>query len=141
MSTKHINYLTTSQASWYWTIVVVSIVTLFSAFFIPADAVPFSFLRNIFGLLFVFLLPGFAFLKAVFPQGFLGKESSEALVLIVHFAVSIGLSVALAPMVGLFLYYTQLGFSVYSVTLGLLIFTVVVATAGILREAKTKQQL
>ncbi len=129
------SYLSQGNALWYWATLLVGVATVTCVFAVPGNAIPFSYVRNVLGIVFVFLLPGFAFLKAVFPVGF-PHASSENVGFIEQFGLSLGLSVALTPMVGLVLYYMPLGLGTPLVTLCVFAVTVLLATAGLVREAR-----
>jgi uncharacterized membrane protein len=66
------------------------------------------------------------------------KTSSENLDTIERIALSIGMSLALTPIVGLILNYTPWGITLTPITLSLLALTTVFATAAILREHQSK---
>ncbi|MGA2682161.1 MAG: DUF1616 domain-containing protein [Candidatus Bathyarchaeia archaeon] len=131
-------YLFTSESAWYWTIIALAIVTTITVFTIPQDWYPLAYIRNVLGVIFVLFLPGYAFTKAFFPVKLPIKTSSESLYKIERFALSIGLSIALASIVGLTLYYTPLGLSLTPITLSLLALSSVLATAAVAREYQAK---
>ena len=83
-------------------------------------------------------MPGFAFIKALFPAKVPIKTSSENMDTIERVALGIGMSLALVPIVGLILNYTPWGIRSTPITLSLLALTVVFATTGIFREYQTK---
>ncbi len=82
-------------------------------------------------------LPGYAFIKVLFPSTLPIKTSTETLDNIERIALSIGMSLALVPIVGLILNYTPWGIRLAPLTLSLLMLTVASATAGIIREHQT----
>jgi len=63
---------------------------------------PFVYLRYIFGSIAVLFLPGYSLIEALYPK----KEDLDSLE---RLALSIGLSLALVPLVGLLLNYTPWG--------------------------------
>jgi uncharacterized membrane protein len=109
-------------------------------FTIPENAVPLVYLRSALGVIFVLFLPGFTFIKALFPAKVPIKSSSENMDTIERVAPSFGVSIALVPMVGLILNYTSWGIRLTPITLSLLAFTIVFATAAVLREYQAKAQ-
>jgi hypothetical protein len=131
-------YLFTSESAWYWTIIAVAIATAISVFTIPQDWYPLAYVRNVLGVIFVLFLPGYAFIKALFPAKLPIKTSSENLDTIERVALSIGMSIALTSIVGLILYYTPLGIGLTPITLSLLALTAALATAAVAREYQTK---
>jgi uncharacterized membrane protein len=85
-------------------------------------------------------LPGYAFIRALFPQKAQTATNTETMDNIERIALSIGMSLALTPIVGLILNYTPWGITLIPITLSLLALTVVFATAAILREHQTKTE-
>ena len=127
-SPKMAEYLKTSQALWYWMTVSATTVAAALVLIVPEDLYPFSLLRIAFGLLFVLWLPGYAFTKALFPQKGSPETAAKNLETIERIALSIGISLALVPMIGLILYYTPLGINLTPIVLSLLAPTLLLAT-------------
>lgn len=109
-----------------------------AVFTIPENAHPLTYLRIALGAIFVLFLPGYALIKTLFPSKVPFPTSSENMDNIERTALSIGMSLALTPIVGLILNYTPWGIRSTPVTLSLLALTVTFATAAILREYQTK---
>jgi len=122
-------YLKTKEAYWYWTTIVLTLATTLTVFTVPENVHPLSYIRNILGALFVLWLPGYTFIKALFPSKVPTKTSSENLDTIERVALSLGMSLALTPIVGLILNYTPWGITLTPITLSLLALTVVFATS------------
>ncbi len=131
-------YVFSQKAFWYWGIVALSIATTISVFAIPAASYPAAYARTVLGYIFVLFLPGYAFIKVLFPTTVPFKTNSENFDSIERFALSITLSIALVPLVGLVLNYTPWGIPLTPITLSLLAFTIVFATAALLREYQVK---
>jgi len=131
-------YLFSFESAWYWTIIAVALVTTLTVFTIPQDWYPIAYVRNVLGVIFVLFLPGNAFVKAIFQKKVPIKTSSESLDNIERFVLSIAMSIALTPMVGLILYYTPIGIGLTPITLSLLTLTVLFATAAMTREYLAK---
>jgi len=104
---------------------------------IPNDVYPWAFLRNVLGVIFVFFLPGYAFTKVVFPTK-LSNEVMESLGVILRIAFSVGISIAIVSIIGFILYYTPFGLDLTPIIISLLTFTIILATAGAIRESRTK---
>jgi len=130
-------YLRTN-AYWYWITIILSITTALTVFMISEDACPIVYVRYVLGSVFVLYLPGFTFIKALFPTQVPIKTSSENLDSIERVALSVGMSIALVPLTGLFLNYTSWGIRTTPVTFSLLALTLIFATAAIIREHKSK---
>ena len=137
-STSIGNYLFISESAWYWTIIALAIATTIIVFTVPQDSYPLAYVRNVLGVIFVLFLPGYAFTKAFFPTKLPIQTSSQSLENIERFAFSIGLSIALTPMVALILYYSPVGIGLTPITLSLLALTTVLATAAMAREYRAK---
>ena len=131
-------YLVTEQALWYWITIATAVVTAATVFAIPEDLYPWVYARYVLGTIFVLWLPGYTFIKALFPTHLPIKTSREDLDTIERVALSIGMSLALVPIVGLLLNYTPWGIRQTPIVLSLLTLTVIFATTGILREHQAK---
>lgn len=122
-----IRNLASSQFSWYWTILILALTTAITTFTIPENIFPIAYVRYLFGSIFILWLPGYAFIKALFPRK---KELDN----IERAALSVGMSIALVAIMGLLLNYTPLGISLTPLTLTLLAMTVLFATVAIVKE-------
>jgi len=123
-------YLFSSHAIWFWIVIILSIATTVSVFTISDKMYPYIYLRYILGSIFVLFLPGFTLVKTLFPT----REIDN----IEHTALSIGMSLALVPLVGLLLNYTPWGIRLTPVTLSLLSLTIILTITGLLREYNEK---
>jgi len=146
---KLANYLRSSQTYWYWITIILTSTTALLVFTIPENAFPLVYLRYVLGIIFVLWLPGYAFIKALFPQTLpfaralahsLGTTEKN-LDTIERVALSLGMSIALVPIIGLLLNYTPWGIRLTPIVLSLTAFTIIFATAAIVREHQigTKQ--
>lgn len=133
-SLKQKDYFFSQNAAWFWVVIAISIATAGSVFIIPENAFPIVYLRSALGLVFVLFLPGYSFIKALFPTVLPVNINSESLESIVRIALSIGMSLAIVPIVGLILNYTPWGIRLIPITLSLLALTAVSAIAALLRE-------
>lgn len=124
-------YLATSEANWYWVVLATALIGTLTIFLIPESADPFVYARYVFGAIFVLWLPGYTFVKVLFP----GRELDS----IERIALSFGLSLALILPVGLLLNYSPWGLRLVPITLSLCILALVFATAAILRDYQTKK--
>ena len=86
-----------------------------------------SFVEIIFGLLFVLFLPGYSLIAVLFPK----KNDLEKME---RMALSFGLSMLIAPIVGLFLNSTFYGINLTPLTIILAIFTIVVEIFAFIRR-------
>jgi hypothetical protein len=133
------NYLETGDAIWYWMTLALGAATATLIFTISENIYPWIYARNLLGVIFVLFLPGYTFIKAVFPINIHTKIAKGSLEAIERFAFSIGMSIALVSIVGLILYYSPWGLDLTSVVLSLLAFTCVFATAAVIKEFRSKK--
>lgn len=123
-------YFFSIRAMWYWIIIALSLTTTTMVFTIPEGTFPIVYIRYILGSIFVLLLPGYSFIKALFPR----KELDNVELV----ALSLGMSLALVPITGLLLNFTPWGIGATPITFSLLALTVTFATAAIVREYQTR---
>lgn len=133
-------YLKTEYALWYWVTIITAIITTIAVFLIPEDLYPWIYIRHVLGAIFVLWLPGYTFVKALFPEG-IPKTSEKPLDKIERIALSVGMSLALVPIVGLLLNYTPWGIRLTPIVLSLLALTIVFATTALLREYQNMLKL
>jgi len=119
-------YAKSTYSLWFWAVISVTIITFISIFVLPQSA-PYMYLRYGFGSLFVLYFPGYAFVEVLYPEKN-GLSSLERLVL------SIGLSLALTPLLGLVLNYTPWGIRLNPVLTGPSLLTLSLATAALARK-------
>lgn len=133
------SYILSRQAPWFWATITLAIATTLTIFTIPENAYPTIYLRPVLGTIFILFLPGYTFIKALFPAKVPIQTGSENLDTIERLALSLGMSLALVPSTGLILNYTPWGITLTPVTLSLLALTIVFATTAVIREywAKT----
>ena len=134
---KLATYLKTERAIWYWATITIAIATVAAVFTIPEDFYPWVYIRYVLGSVFVLWLPGYTFIKALFPTKVPIPTSSPELDTIERIALSAGMSLALVPIVGLLLNYTPWGIRLTPIVISLLALTLTFATAALIREHKT----
>lgn len=137
-SPKLVAYLKTEQTLWYWVTIAISVVTVATVFTIQEDFYPWVYIRYVLGTIFVLWLPGYSFIKALFPKQVPIKLSTENLDTIERIALSLGMSLALVPIVGLLLNYTPWGIRLTPIVLSLLALTVTFATVAVIREHQVR---
>jgi len=123
-------YIFSMHAIWFWITIILSTATTLSVFTISENAYPYVILRYILGSIFVLFLPGFTLIKTLFPT----REIDN----IERTALSIGMSLALVPLVGLLLNYTPWGIRLTPIMLSLLALTLLLSVIGIIREHSEK---
>lgn len=127
-------YLKTGSAYWYWATVLLAAITTVVTLTIPSDSFPFVYIRYVLGAVFVLYLPGYTFIRALFPRWQTTRHYEGELDYVVRLALSIGLSLALVPIIGLFLNYTSWGITLTPIVLSLLAVTTVFSTVAVARE-------
>jgi hypothetical protein len=137
---KLTGYLRTEDALWYWVVIILALGTAVVTFTIPEDLYPWAFARYITGTIFILWLPGYTVMKALYPRQVPVKLSTENLDTIERIALSLGLSLAVVPIVGLLLNYTSWGLRLTPIVLSLLVLTIFSATIAAVREYREKMK-
>jgi uncharacterized membrane protein len=123
--------LWTRESYWYWTLILLDIATSLTVLTVPENAYPIAYIRYLLGAIFIFWLPGYSFIRVLFPQTAQTKKSLDP---IARIALSLGMSLVLVPLVGLLLHYTPWGIRLVPVILSLVLLTAIFATAALARE-------
>jgi hypothetical protein len=118
---------------WLYASLAVSVATIIAIYLLPAS-LPLVAIRWVLGSLFVLFIPGYVTVEALFPKG-------RELDTIERFALSVGLSLALVPLVGLLLNYTPWGIRLNPIVVSLTILTVGLATVALAREYRLSKIL
>jgi len=104
------------------------VVLLLSVFLVVIIvAVPSNPLRIVLGLPFLLLFPGYAVVAALFPR----KSDLGG---VERLGLSLGLSIAAVPLVGLIMNYTPWGISLYSIVAGVVIFIIIASSVASYRR-------
>jgi uncharacterized membrane protein len=131
-------YALSKKANWYWTTIVIAIVTTITVLIIPNNAYPLTYLRSLLGTAFIFILPGYAFLKLLFPSKVPIHAHTESLDTIERAIFAVGTSIALVSITNLILNSLQLNTGAAPITLNLLALTAIFATVAMFREYQAK---
>jgi hypothetical protein len=122
-----LDYLFTFTLSgWLWVSFVTIGLSLLAVSLIP-DLFPLNVVRWVLGSIFVLYLPGFSLIQLLFPKG---KEIDS----LERFALSIGLSLALVPLIGLVLNFTPWGIRFAPIVAALGTFTAAALLAAAMRK-------
>lgn len=122
---KTINYVFSIWSAWFWILTGLLVSTIFIVFYITTP--PLVYLRYILGSLYVLYIPGYTLIEALYPR----VEDLEPLE---RLALSIGLSLAVVPLIGLILNYTPWGIRLAPVTISLAIFSEIMAVISLIRK-------
>jgi uncharacterized membrane protein len=90
-------------------------------------------IRIILGLPLVLFLPGYSLIATLFPR----KDDLDG---IERIALSFGLSIAIAPLLGLVLNYTPFGIRLTPILIVLSVFTISLALGAYVRRSKSRIQ-
>lgn len=124
------DYILSVHAYWYLLIIAVAAVTatliLANLERTPIVGGILLYARYLLASVFVLFLPGYSFIKALFPV----KEIDN----VERIALSIGMSLAIVAINALILNYTPWGISTTPITLSLLGLTLTLSTAAVVRE-------
>lgn len=119
-------YLGRSYSFWFWGTMVYLAVTVASIYLLPPSA-PFIYVRYVFGAVAVLYFPGYTLIEALYPK----KEDLDSLE---RLALSIGLSLAMVPLVGLLLNYTPWGIRLDPIVASLSLLGVALAVVAAIRK-------
>jgi len=118
-------YALSLRSLWFWTITALVVLTTFIVFY--AVAPPLIYMRYVLGSIFVLYLPGSMLIEALYPR-------SEDLESLERLALSIGLSLAVVPLIGLILNYTPWGIRLTPMVISLATFTETMAVLALVRK-------
>jgi hypothetical protein len=131
------SYLKT-EGRWYWATLILAIATTLVTLTLPENAYPLVYIRYVLGMIFVLWLPGYGFIRALYPKLTEEGKSTKSFNPIERTALSLGMSLVLVSIVGLLLNYSPWGIRLTPIILSLLSLTVIFATAAIIREHRGK---
>ena len=115
-----------SENAWFHLVVSASLATILAIYILPS-AHPIVIFRWILGSIFVLFLPGYVTVQALFT----GRRELDD---IERFALSVGLSLAITPLMGLLLNYTPWGIRLDPIAISLSIFTLGMAIIATIRK-------
>lgn len=127
-------YLRSAQAAWYWITLAITAASVAVVLTVSSEITPLIYMRYVLGAILVLWLPGYTLTRALFPHKTPNKSDGKELDTLERIALSIGLSIAIVPIVGLLLNYTSYGITLGPILLSLAFVTLVFATAALLRE-------
>jgi len=119
-------YARSFYSLWFWALTLIIVVTGFAIYLMPQVS-PYVYFRYVAGSLFVLYLPGFTLIEALYPK----REDLDSLE---RLALSIGLSLALVPLVGLVLNYTPWGIRLDPIFMSLALLTITLAAVAVARR-------
>ncbi len=118
-------YLFNLESMWFWGTTVLVAFTMLVVF--TVDSTLLVYVRYVLGGIFILFLPGFMLISALYPRG---RELDE----LERLALSIGLSLAIVPLVGLVLNYTPWGITLTPIMVSLAFFAEALAFGALVRK-------
>lgn len=88
-----------------------------------------TFVRVVLTVPVILFIPGYVLIAALFPE----KQSIDG---IERFALSVGLSIAVVPLIGLLLNYTPFGIRLNPIVISLVLFTAIMMAVTVFRRAR-----
>ncbi len=128
-------YAKSEHAVWFWINLIIALATVPAVFLIPENLYPWLYIRIVFGAIYVLWLPGSSLVRALFPPKQQKRDQPEKdMDATEKMALSIGISLALVPLVGLLLNYTPWGITLVPIIISLLMLTLIFSVAALARE-------
>jgi hypothetical protein len=126
-ASSYLEYMKLMDENLWFYLVLGSISATLASIYLLPSIYPFIIMRYLVGSIFVLFLPGFAVVQALYPvEGELnGLE---------RLALSIGLSMAITPLVGLILNYTPWGIRLNPIVVALTVLTAFISLLGTYRR-------
>jgi hypothetical protein len=121
-----IDYLFSIYSAWYW-LVILGLSLMIASIYVFPQIPPFTWLRVALGFVTSLYLPGYTFIEALYPK----KDELEELE---RFGLSVGLSIALTPLVGFVLNYTPWGIRLDPITVMITALTAFFGIFGVIRK-------
>lgn len=132
-------YLASSETIWFWIIIIVGAVVALLFFVNSETTYPLIYVRNVFGLLFILFLPGYALMRILFPINLAVRASNDQVHSIQRIALSIATSIVIVTVIGMLVYYSPWGLNLSIIVLSLLVITQIMATSALIREYRVNR--
>ena len=120
-----VSYIFNLESLWFWGITGLVAITMLVVFTVNASSL--LYVRYVLGGAFVLFLPGFMLISVLYPR-------SGELDGLERVALSIGLSLAIVPLVGLVLNYMPWGIRLEPIMISLALFAEVMAVVCVVRK-------
>ena len=121
-----LRYLLSPYSAGFWLSTLALLLTVLYIYLIP-NVVPHNYIRMALGFVTALYLPGSALIEALYPK----EDELEPLE---RLALSIGLSLALTPLIGFVLNYTPWGIRLLPITVSITLTTVLLGLASVQRK-------
>jgi uncharacterized membrane protein len=120
-------FLASVDGVWYWVTLAITLVSLAVVMLVKGG--PLMPIRYLLGAVSVLFMPGYSIVEALYPRG-------DELAPLERLALSIGLSLAVVPLVGLILNYTPWGIRLIPIVVSNTALTIALLTVAALRKAR-----
>ena len=114
-------------------LIVIAVWMLLAVLSIYVPVINETFIRVIFTVPVILFIPGYVLISALFPE----KKSIDG---IERFALSVGLSIAVIPLIGLGLNYTPFGIRLNPIVISLVLFTLIMMIITLYRRARLSDE-
>ncbi len=122
-----LSYAGSLRSLWFWSVTALTAAVV--ALVLKVSNPPLIYVRYVMGSLFVLYMPGAMLIEALYPRG-------SDLKPLERLALSIGLSLAVVPLIGLILNYTPWGIRLVPILVSLSVFTEAMAAVALARKYK-----
>jgi len=120
-------FLASVDGVWYWVTLAITLASLAVVMLVKGG--PLMPIRYLLGAVSVLFMPGYSIVEALYPRG-------DELAPLERLALSIGLSLAVVPLVGLILNYTPWGIRLIPIVISNTALTIALLTVAALRKAR-----
>ena len=120
-------FLASIDGVWYWITLAITLASLIAVMLIKGG--PLIPIRYLLGAISVLFMPGYSMVEALYPRG-------DEMAPLERLALSIGLSLAVVPLIGLMLNYTPWGIKLIPVVASNTALTIALLTAAALRKMR-----
>jgi Predicted membrane protein len=120
-------FLASVDGVWYWVTLAIALASLAVVMLVKGG--PLMPIRYLLGAVSVLFMPGYSIVEALYPRG-------DELAPLERLALSIGLSLAVVPLVGLILNYTPWGIRLIPIVVSNTALTIALLTVAALRKAR-----
>jgi uncharacterized membrane protein len=117
-------YIFSYDAIWFILVSLTSFSALLSIMFVVEVSSPLMQLRRILGFLLLVFLPGFSLLKYLYPSDKINP---------IYIMMSVGLSIAIVPLIGLFLESLPNGFNTLNNAFLIFFVTIIFSVLGVIK--------
>ena len=114
-------------------LIVIAVWMLLAVLSIYVPVINETFIRVILTVPVILFIPGYVLIAALFPE----KKSIDG---IERFALSVGLSIAVVPLIGLVLNYTPFGIRLNPIVISLVLFTLIMMIITLYRRARLSDE-